>query len=135
MKTKFTRLAVTILGAVAWLTTAAQPANGIPDGNYLLTVEVAGKEQRLNLKVQDGKAKCVKASDPSLANVEGYFQKGQLQGAPPNAFLARFRNGIDSQLWILRADGAFAVRETPDRGEQQSAVPVKGDTLEAPKKK
>jgi hypothetical protein len=135
MKTKFARLIVTLIGTIAWLTTAAQSVNGIPDGNYLLTVEIRGKEQRLNLKIQDGKAKCVKASDPSLANVEGYFQKGQLQGAPPNAVLARFRNGIDSQLWILRADGAIAVREIPDRGEQQSAVPVNGDSLEAPKKK
>jgi hypothetical protein len=30
-----------------------------------------------------------------------------------------------SQLWIFRKDGAAAIREVPDRGEQQSAVPVK----------
>ena len=50
-------------------------------GNYLLTIEVQGKEQRLNLKVEDGKAKCVKASDPGLANVEGYIPERPVAGS------------------------------------------------------
>ena len=106
----------------------------MPDGNYLLTVELNGKQERLNLKIQAGRAKCMKATDPSLANVEGQFQKPDPKfQLPPNSFLARFRNGLGSQLWIARPDGSFAVREAPDRGEQQSAVPVKGDSLEVPK--
>jgi hypothetical protein len=117
-------------------TTVAQGVTQMPDGNYLLTVELNGEQQRLNLKIQGGRGKCMKASDPSLANVEGQFQKPDPKfQLPPNSFLARFRNGLGSQLWIARPDGSFAVREAPDRGEQQSAVPVKGDSLEVPKKK
>ena len=99
----------------------------IPDGNYLLTIEHNGKPQRLNLKMQGNRATCVKAEDPSLAQVEGRFQLHH-----PGAFLGRFRGGIDSQLWIFRPDGTAAVREVPDRGEQQTAVPVKGDSLNSP---
>lgn len=115
---------------------AAQGIAQVPDGNYLLTVEVNGETQRLNLKVQGGQAKCMKATDQSLAKVEGQFQKPDPKfQAPANSFIARFRNGLGSQLWIGRPDGSFAVREVPDRGEQQSAVPVKGDSLEGAKKK
>ncbi|HUS09354.1 MAG TPA: hypothetical protein VMZ30_02725 [Pyrinomonadaceae bacterium] len=116
--------------------TAAQGISQVPDGNYLLTVELNGQQQRLNLKIQGGRAKCIKTTDSTLAMVEGQFQKPdpKLQ-APANSFIARFRNGLGSQLWIARPDGSFAVREVPDRGEQQSAVPMKGDSLEAPKTK
>jgi hypothetical protein len=102
----------------------------IPDGNYLLTLETNGKQQRLNMKVQANRAKCVKSTDPSFANVEGMFQLHQ-----PGAFLARFRGGLGAQLWIVRPDGVIAVREVPDRGEHQTAVPVKGDSVEPLKTK
>jgi hypothetical protein len=103
----------------------------VPDGNYLVTLELNGKQERLNFKVQANRAKCVNATDPSLKQIEGQFQA---QGS--GSFVGRFQGGSfrGSQLWIFRPDGAAAVREIPDRGEQQSAVPVKGDSIEIPKK-
>jgi len=104
----------------------------VPNGNYLVTLEVDGQVKRLNLKVEGDQAKCVNSSDPSLKDIQGQFQSrgnGSFM-----AFLqgAKFRG---SQLWIFRKDGAAAIREVPDRGEQQSAVPVSSDSIEPPKKK
>ena len=105
----------------------------VPEGNYLVTLELNGKQERLNVKVEGNKAKCVNSSDASLKNIEGQFQ--QLQ--QPGVFGARFRtrNGVMSQIWIFRSDGAAAIRESPDRGEQQSAVPITGNSVEPPKEK
>jgi hypothetical protein len=104
----------------------------VPDGNYLVTLEQEGQIQRLNLLVQGNQAKCVTSSDPKLKSIQGQFQ---LKGN--GAFIALLKGGEfrASQIWIFRADGAAAIREVPDRGEQQSAVPVKGSSIELPKKK
>jgi hypothetical protein len=102
----------------------------VPDGNYLVTLEYQDKPVRLNLRIQGNKAKCVNSSNPMFKDVEGGFQLHQ-----NGSFVGRFqgRTFRGSQLWIFRADGAAAVREIPDRGEQQSAVPVTGSSIEVPK--
>lgn len=104
----------------------------VPDGNYLVTLESNGKQERLNVKVQGNKARCVNASDASLKNMTGEFRLHPQQNG---IFVISFRSprGTMTQIWIFRPDGAAAIRENPDRGEQQSAVPVKGDSLEQPK--
>ena len=104
----------------------------VADGNYLVTLEIEGKPQLMNLSIQGGKAKCVNSSDPKLKTVQG-----QLQYNADGVFLARLQGGGfgASQVWIFRADGSASIREIPDRGEQQSAVPVSGTTLEKPTKK
>lgn len=103
----------------------------IPDGNYLVTLELDGHVQRLNLLVQGNRAKCVNSTDPKLKSIQGQFQ---LKGN--GVFVSSLQGGEfrASQIWIFRADGAAAIREVPDRGEQQSAVPVKGNSIESPKK-
>ena len=102
----------------------------VPDGNYLLTLEVQDQQVRLNMRIQGNRAKCVNSSDPMLKDVEGGFQLHQ-----NGSFIGRFQGKTfrGSQLWIFRTDGSAAVREVPDRGEQQSAVPVTGNSIEAPK--
>jgi len=104
----------------------------VPSGNYLVTLEIDGQIKRLNFKIEGTKAKCVNSSDPKLKDLEGQFQ---LHG--DGAFVGRFQGATfrGSQLWIFRTDGTAAVREVPDRGEQQSAVPVASDSIEPPKKK
>lgn len=106
----------------------------VPDGNYLVTLELNGKQERLNVKVQGNKAKCVNSSDTSLKNMEGEFRPHPQQNG---IFVISFRapTGSMTQIWIFRSDGAAAIRENPDRGEQQSAVPVTGNSIEAPKQK
>lgn len=102
----------------------------VPDGNYLVTVESGGKQQRLNLKVQGNRATCVASTVPAHKSVTGEFQLIR-----NGVFGARFIGGLGTQVWIFRPDGAAAIREVPDRGEQQSAVPVQGQSLDLPKAK
>jgi hypothetical protein len=115
----------------------------VPDGNYLMTLELNGKQERANVKVEGNNAKCVNSTDANMKNMEGEFQPVQ-QKRPdgkivsmPGYFTISFQTprGYMTQLWILRPDGAAAIRESPDRGEQQSAVPVSGSSLELPKAK
>ena len=103
----------------------------VPDGNYLVTLEIEGQIERLNLQVQTNRAKCVNSSDPKLKSIQGQFQ---LKGN--GVFIASLQGGAfrSSQIWIFRADGAASIREVPDRGEQEQALPVKGTSIELPKK-
>ena len=104
----------------------------VPDGNYLVTLETSGQPQRLNIKVQANHAMCVKSSDPGLKGIQGTFQA---RGS--GNFLVLFQGGNfrGTQLWIFRSDRTAAIREVPDRGEQQTAVPVTGDSIDLPKEK
>lgn len=100
----------------------------IADGNYLVTLD---GNKVMNVEVKDGKATCVNANDAGLREMQG-----SVRALDSGVFLIRFQNnrGAMSQVWIFRKDGTAGVRELPDSGELQSAVPVKGDTLDAPKK-
>jgi hypothetical protein len=104
----------------------------VPNGNYLVTLEIEGKERLLNLKVANNAAKCVNSSEPEFKGAEGKFQ--QLGIASFRLSLANdtFRA---TQLWIFRKDGTAAIREAPDRGELQKAVPVADDSLKPAKTK
>ena len=104
----------------------------VPDGNYLVTLEMSGQPQRLNIKVQGNNAKCVRSSDPGLKDIEGSFQA---RGSGTFLIVVHGGSFRGTQVWIFRSDGAAAIREVPDRGEQQSAVSVTGDSIELPKEK
>ena len=101
----------------------------IADGNYLVTLD---GEKLMNVEVKDGKATCVNSSDAGLKGMQGFIQAMQ-----SGVFLIRFQNnrGTMSQVWIFRKDGTAGVRELPDSGELQFAVPVKDDSLTPPKKR
>jgi hypothetical protein len=99
------------------------------DGNYLVTLD---GDKLMNIEVKDGKATCVRASDPALKGAQGLVRSMQ-----SGVFLIRFENNqgaMMSQVWIFRKDGTAGVRELPDSGESQWAVPVKDDSLTPPKK-
>lgn len=99
----------------------------IADGNFLVTLD-GGK--LMNVEVKEGKAMCVKSSDPQMKGMQGF-----IRNLRSGVFLIRFENqqAVKSQFWIFRQDGTAGVRELPDSGELQSAVPVKGDSLTPPK--
>ena len=103
----------------------------IPDGHFLLNLQREGRDRLLNIEVKDAAAKCVNRDEARLKGLHGRFQ---LIGN--GVFLISFQNEHHraSQFWVFRKDGSAAVKEVPDRGEKQVAVPVKGDSLEAPKK-
>ncbi|MBM3832904.1 MAG: hypothetical protein FJ403_06465 [Verrucomicrobia bacterium] len=110
----------------------------VPDGNYLVTLELNGKEQRLNLKVKDSAAQCVNSSDPILKGLRGRFQQYLIRNEIPRngVFLLFLMNETQrmNQLWIFRNDGSAAIREVPDRGEMQRAIPTDNDSIELPKR-
>jgi len=103
----------------------------IPEKHFLVKLELDGKELLLNLQVKNTTARCVNSSDPEFKAMQGSIRRTQ-----NGVFLVVLRNESRtlSQLWIFRKDGSAAIREVPDRGELQSAVPVEGDSLEPPKK-
>jgi hypothetical protein len=129
-------LGISIAFAIGSLRCAAQiqvesrvsDMNAIPDGNYLVTLE---GDKLMNVAVKAGKATCVKSNDPGKKGMQS-----AIQTMKSGVFLIRFQNnqGAMSQVWIFRKDGTAGVRELPDSGELQSAVPVKDDSLTPTKK-
>jgi hypothetical protein len=89
------------------------------------------QERLLNVEVKGNQAKCVNSTERRLKGLEGEFQ---LIGN--GVFLIFFQNEHHraSQFWVFRKDGSASVREVPDRGEKQSAVPVENDSLDAKRK-
>ena len=137
---RFLRLSLTLAIAFALCPFLSAAQIGIPvqsdmpdmkaiaDGNFLVTLD-GGK--LMNVEVKEGKATCVKSTDPQMKGMQGFIRNLQ-----SGVFLIRFENqqAVKSQFWIFRKDGTAGVRELPDMGELQSAVPVKGDSLTPPKK-
>lgn len=100
-------------------------------GNYLLTLDRENQKPRVNIEIADGKVRSVRSTDKELEGMNG--DVGRLVSPDGiSAFLVRMRNAkyTISQIWIVRKDGNIVVREVPDRGEMQLAVPVAGDTVE-----
>lgn len=141
MKTKLIGLILT----AAWLIGHGEPSRAadtkpgainvmemraVPDGHYLVNLELEGKEVWLNLKVKDQQAECVKSSDQMLKGLQGRFRQLGI-----GTFLLQLQNESyrASQVWIFRKDGSAAIRESPDRGEMQKAIPVDSDTIVPPK--
>ena len=103
----------------------------VPAGHYYVNFRFDGEDRHLNIKVNDGKAECVNTSDLRLKGLKGEFQ---LIGN--GVFLVSLHNNNHraSQFWLFRPDGTAAVKEVPDRGENQLAQPVASSSIEPPKK-
>lgn len=58
--------------------------------------------------------------------------QGKFQVIGNGVFLISFQNENHraSQFWLFRKDGSAIVKEVPDRGERQVAVPVKREDEE-----
>jgi hypothetical protein len=96
----------------------------VPDGTYRVTLE---------LKQLDGTAATVElaAKEGSLASTTETERFGRLQGRTAfignGVFMVQLKGKgyMATQYWVFRPDGTAAIKEIPDRGENQSAVPVK----------
>lgn len=129
--------------AVPTLTPAQEPAktttttprldvlqmSEVPPGNYRVNLQWEGKEHRLNFEVKDNVARCVNSSLPEWRDLKGSL-KLLANGVYVASLSGEHRRA--TQYWIFRPDGSAEVREVPDRGEKQIAVPVSGDSIEAP---
>jgi hypothetical protein len=102
----------------------------VPDGHFLVNLRWDGQDRSVNFKVKDNAAKCVNSNDAQLKGLQGQFQ---LIGN--GVFLIFFQNENHraSQYWLFRNDGSAVVKEVPDRGEKQTAIPVATDSLDLPK--
>ena len=105
----------------------AEPLKMVPDGNYLVNIEKPdGVKKLLNYQVRAGVAECVNASAQDSVGLKGkfsYVEDGVFKIHVSNAR----HNG--TLFWKFGDDGIAQVKEVPDRGEKQFAVPVEGDTL------
>jgi hypothetical protein len=99
----------------------------IPAGNYLCNLQIGGVEQKLNFDVVDNELLCVESSERGMIGL-----RGKAEPIGNGVFLAQVRNEdyAASQFWIFGKDGSAVIKEIPDRGEKQRAVPVKGKTLD-----
>ena len=103
----------------------------VPAGNYLLNLRAIGAEERwVNIEVKNGRGRCVNSSDSKLKGFEGQFEV-----IGNGVFLVVFRNKeyTATQWWLFRPDGTARVKESPDRGEQQRAIPVADQSIAPPK--
>lgn len=103
----------------------------VPDGHFLVNLQIEGHDRMLNIKINGNVGECMKSNDTRFKGLRGEFQ---LVGN--GVFLVFFRNDNHraSQYWLFQKDGTAVVKEVPDRGEKQTAIPVESDSLEAPKR-
>jgi hypothetical protein len=95
----------------------------VPNGTYRVTLE---------LKQLDGTAAAVElaARDGSLASTTETERFGRIQGRTAfignGVFMVQLKGKgyLATQYWVFRPDGTASIKEIPDRGEKQSAVPV-----------
>ena len=101
----------------------------VPPGHYLVNLQAEGTNCQVNVEVKGSTGKCVNASDPRLKGFEGQFE---LIGNGVFHVMFRNKDYTASQWWLFRKDGSAVVKEVPDRGEKQTAVPVADDSLQPP---
>jgi len=106
---------------------SASKLTSVPDGNYLVRLEIAGQMERLKFSVQSNQVRCTDSSDSKLISLRGTFESGT-NGVFLLSLQGREYSG--TQVWIFRGDGTASIREVPDRGEQQSASPLLGDAAD-----
>ena len=102
----------------------------VPDGHFLVNLQGNGRERLVNIEVKDNTARCVNSNDAPLKGLQGKFQV-----IGNGVFVSFFQNANHraSQYWLFRNDGSAVVKEVPDRGEKQTAIPVTTDSLDSPK--
>jgi hypothetical protein len=104
----------------------------VPDGHFLVNLQGDGTKRLVNIEVKDNAAKCVNSDDAPLKGLQGKFQ---LIGNGVFVIFFQNENHRASQYWLFRSDGSAVVKEVPDRGEKQTAIPVETDSLDLPKQR
>ena len=107
--------------------------NELPEGNYLCNLQLQGKYTLLNFEVSGENLVCVNAEDKGMVGLPGRVLKAFGNGI----FVVRLQGGgafVSTQVWVFGKDGTAQIKEDPDRGEKQIAIPVKGKSLDKPAK-
>ena len=100
----------------------------MPAGHFLANLRFDGAERRVNFKVGPDSIRAVRSNDERLVALEG---KPQFIGN--GVFLVSLANGGHraTQFWVFAPDGSVAIKEIPDRGENQRGVAVEDDSIES----
>ena len=94
----------------------------IPAGQYEVKLQVGGQEQTVKIAIKGDRAVFLSASTDDLDGLSGRFE---LIGN--GVFMARLagRNSRMTEWWLFHPDGTATVKEIPDRGEKQTATPIR----------
>ena len=92
-----------------------------PAGHYLVNLESGGTERMATIRIDHDSARCINSNDPRLRGLMGKFEP---IGNGVFRIVLRNKDYTASQWWLFKPDGAAVVKEVPDRGEQERAVPV-----------
>lgn len=98
----------------------------IPDGYYLMEMNVAGTKRLLNFEAKGGKLTCVGAEQGTTVGMSG---QAMLIGNGVFSVRVRNKNHAASQFWVFGTDGNGKVKEFPDRGENQRLWRVADGTV------
>ncbi len=102
---------------------------GRPSGHYLIALKreiKGGRDLVINVRIDGNRIKCVNSTSDELIGMEG-----ELRPAAGGAFRAWMKHGefAETHTWMPVDAGRYRVMESPDRGENQVAVPVPDDRL------
>ncbi len=92
----------------------------IPEGRYAVTLELKqldGKPVNITLDSKDSQ---LSGKDPRLGEI-----KGRIQSIGNGVFMVQLRGTgyVATQFWVFQPSGLAMIKEIPDRGEKQTAVP------------
>jgi hypothetical protein len=87
------------------------------------------QDRLVNVLVKGSGGEFIKSTDAQLVGARGKFE---LIGN--GVFIVFFQNATfrATQFWVFNPDSTAMVKEVPDEGQRQMAVPVKGNSLEHP---
>lgn len=111
---------------VAGLSNAEEPSLDVmqlraaPPGIYEVSLQHQGRGEKVKvtLSIKNNKAKLVETSSKKFDGLKGEFK---LIGNGVFRARLKFKAGSATQLWVFHPDGSATIKETPDRGEKQSA--------------
>lgn len=99
-----------------------------PEGRYKVNLKIAGEEVAAEFEIKDGAAVCLESEKaPGTRVVKG--AGGRFQLLANGVFLISLRGDgyVATQFWAFQPDGSALIKEIPDRGENQRAVPIKDE--------
>ena len=100
-----------------------------PEGRYAISLLIAGQEVKTEFVIKANVATCVKSDKaPAPRVIKGSSGRFRAYGNGVFGIILRGDGFTASQQWVFQPDGSALVKEVPDRGEKQRAVPMKKGT-------
>ncbi len=93
----------------------------IPAGHYNVQLQFAGENHTVKMVINRNRAAFVKTTTGKLEGLSGRFE---LIGNGVFMVSLVGKSHRATQWWIFHPDGTASIKETPDRGEKQTAKPT-----------